>query len=34
MEVSQSKGKQAITNYKTIEIFENDKTPTLSLGRM
>ena len=31
MEVSQSKGKYAITNYKTIEIFENDKTPTLSL---
>ena len=31
MEVSQSKGKIATTNYKTIEIFENDKTPTLSL---
>ena len=31
MEVSLSKGKRAITNYKTIEIFENDKTPTLSL---
>ncbi|MDC0046584.1 RluA family pseudouridine synthase [Candidatus Pelagibacter sp.] len=31
MEVSQSKGKRAITNYKTLEIFENDKTPTLSL---
>ena len=31
MEVSLSKGKQAITNYKTIETFENDKTPTLSL---
>ncbi len=31
MEVSRSKGKQAITNYKTIEIFENDKTPILSL---
>jgi 23S rRNA pseudouridine1911/1915/1917 synthase len=30
MEVSGSKGKRAITNYKTIEIFENDKTPTLS----
>ena len=30
MEVSRSKGKRAITNYKTIEIFENDKTPTLS----
>jgi 23S rRNA pseudouridine1911/1915/1917 synthase len=31
MEVSGSKGKRAITNYKTIEVFENDKTPTLSL---
>jgi 23S rRNA pseudouridine1911/1915/1917 synthase len=31
MEVSNSKGKRAITNYKTIEIFESDKTPTLSL---
>jgi 23S rRNA pseudouridine1911/1915/1917 synthase len=31
MEVSHSKGKRAITNYKTIEIFENKKTPTLSL---
>ena len=31
MEVSLSKGKKAITNYKTIEIFENNKTPTLSL---
>jgi 23S rRNA pseudouridine1911/1915/1917 synthase len=31
MEVSKSKGKQAVTNYKTIEVFENDKTPTLSL---
>jgi 23S rRNA pseudouridine1911/1915/1917 synthase len=31
MEVSNSKGKRAITNYKTIEIFENDKTPTLTL---
>ena len=31
MEVSQIKGKRAITNYKTLEIFENDKTPTLSL---
>jgi 23S rRNA pseudouridine1911/1915/1917 synthase len=31
MEVSNSKGKRAITNYKTIEIFENEKTPTLSL---
>ena len=31
MEVSRSKGKRAITNYKTIKIFENNKTPTLSL---
>jgi len=31
MEVSRSKGKHAVTNYRTIEIFENDKTPTLSL---
>ena len=31
MEVSNFKGKRAITNYKTLEIFENDKTPTLSL---
>ncbi len=31
MEVSLTKGKRAITNYKTLEIFENDKTPTLSL---
>ena len=31
MEVGITKGKKAITNYKTLEIFENDKTPTLSL---
>jgi 23S rRNA pseudouridine1911/1915/1917 synthase len=31
MEVSNSKGRQAITNYKTVEVFENSKTPTLSL---
>ena len=31
MEVSSLKGKKAVTNYKTIEIFENQKTPTLSL---
>ena len=31
MEVSNTKGKKAITNYKTIEIFENKNTPTLSL---
>ena len=30
MEVGISKGKMAITNYKTLEIFENDKTPTFS----
>ncbi len=31
MEVSKSKGKRAITNYKTLEVFENNKTPTFSL---
>ena len=31
MEVSNTKGKKAITNYKTIEIFENENIPTLSL---
>ena len=31
MEVSTSKGKRAKTNYKTVEVFENNKTPTLSL---
>ena len=31
MVVSNIKGKKAITNYKTIEIFENKYTPTLSL---
>ncbi len=31
MEVSRSKGKEAITNYKTLEIFENERIPTLSL---
>ena len=31
MEVSKTKGKRAITNYKTVEIYENDKIPTLSL---
>ena len=31
MEVGISKGKKAITNYKTLETFENNKTPTLSL---
>ena len=31
MEVSNTRGKKAITNYKTIEVFENKNTPTLSL---
>jgi 23S rRNA pseudouridine1911/1915/1917 synthase len=31
MEVGITKGKKAITNYKTLETFENDKVPTLSL---
>ena len=31
MEVSATKGKKAITNYNTIEVFENKHTPTLSL---
>jgi len=31
MEVSNLKGKKAITNYKTLETFENKNTPTLSL---
>ena len=31
MEVGITKGKRAITNYKTIEIFENEKIPTFSL---
>ena len=31
MEVSKIKGKKAITNYETLEIFENKFTPTLSL---
>ena len=30
MEVGLSKGKVAITNYKTLEIFENKNTPTFS----
>ncbi len=30
MEVGILKGKKAITNYKTLEIFENTKTPTFS----
>ena len=31
MEVSLTKGKRAITNYKTLQIFENKNIPTLSL---
>tara|TARA_B100001123_G_scaffold434844_1_gene562150 strand:- start:1618 stop:2598 length:981 start_codon:yes stop_codon:yes gene_type:complete len=31
MEVGIFKGKKAITNYRTLEVFENNKTPTLSL---
>ena len=31
MEVSRTKGKNAITNYKTLRVFENKDTPTLSL---
>ena len=31
MEVSRTKGKKAITNYETVEIFENKNSPTLSL---
>ena len=31
MEVGATKGKKAITNYKTLEIFENRNVPTLSL---
>ena len=30
MEVGFNKGKKAITNYKTLEVFENDKIPTFS----
>ena len=31
MEVGIAKGKKAITNYKTLEVFENNKIPTFSL---
>ncbi len=31
MEVGISNGKRAVTNYKTLEIFENNKVPTFSL---
>jgi 23S rRNA pseudouridine1911/1915/1917 synthase len=30
MEVGFVKGKKAITNYKTLKVFENEKTPTFS----
>tara|TARA_B100000131_G_C18079071_1_gene597532 strand:+ start:63 stop:1043 length:981 start_codon:yes stop_codon:yes gene_type:complete len=33
MEVGLTKGKKAVTNYKTIEIFENKNVPTFSLIR-
>ena len=31
MEVGITKGKKAVTNYKTLEIFENTKSPLFSL---
>ena len=31
MEVSSKKGKKAVTSYKTLEIFEDEKIPTFSL---
>tara|TARA_B100001741_G_C16494402_1_gene571328 strand:- start:337 stop:1314 length:978 start_codon:yes stop_codon:yes gene_type:complete len=31
MEIGITKGKKAITNYKTLETFENERVPTLSL---
>ena len=31
MEVSMTKGKKAITNYKTIKVFEKERIPTFSL---
>ena len=31
MEVGVTKGKKAITNYKTLKVFENEKIPTFSL---
>ena len=30
MEVGITKGKKAVTNYKTLDVFENKKIPTLS----
>ena len=31
MEVSFKKGKRAVTNYKTLEVYETKKIPTFSL---
>ena len=31
MEIGFTKGKKAVTNYKTLEVFENEKSPTFSL---
>ena len=31
MEVGITRGRKAVTNYQTLEVFENNKTPTLSL---
>ena len=31
MEVGITRGKKAVTNYRTLEVFENDRIPTLSL---
>ena len=31
MEVGITRGKKAVTNYQTLEVFENDRIPTLSL---
>ena len=31
MEVGITRGKKAVTNYQTLEVFENDRMPTLSL---
>ena len=34
METSYTKGKTAVTNYKTLEIFQNYTTPNLKFNRM
>ena len=31
MEIGITKGRKAVTNYKTLEVFENEKSPTFSL---